>query len=107
MTCKGDCSEKSTTFDATDTGDIKIRFAEPNKKMIVQGIFELKNFVMFSKCTTLCSSIQIYMKNNYPIFIRYTVAKLGHILLGLIPITDANINNNFSDDEDEDGDGDD
>jgi hypothetical protein len=42
------------------------------------------------------------MKNNYPIFTRYTVAKLGHVLLGLIPITDPGINNNnFSDDEED------
>jgi proliferating cell nuclear antigen len=100
FSCKGDCSEKSTTLEATDTNDIKIKFLNPNNKTIIQGIFELKHFVMFSKCSSLCSNIQIYMKNNYPIFIKYTVAKLGHILLGLIPITDANINNNFSDDED-------
>ena len=100
FSCKGDCSEKSTTLEATDTNDIKIKFLNPNNKTIIQGIFELKHFVMFSKCSSLCSNIQIYMKNNYPIFIKYTVAKLGHILLGLIPITDANINNNFSDEED-------
>ena len=101
FTCKGDCSEKSTTLDATESNGIKIKFANPKKKMIVQGIFELKHFVMFSKCATLCPNIQIYMKNNYPIFTRYTVAKLGHVLLGLIPITDTNINNNFSDDEED------
>ncbi|AYV81752.1 MAG: proliferating cell nuclear antigen [Harvfovirus sp.] len=101
FTCKGDCSEKSTTLDATESNGIKIKFANPKKKVIVQGIFELKHFVMFTKCASLCPNIQVYMKNNYPIFIKYTVAKLGHVLLGLIPITDANINSNFSDDDED------
>lgn len=101
FTCKGDCSEKSTTLDATESNGIKIKFANPKKKMIVQGIYELKHFVMFSKFAALCPNIQIYMKNNYPIFTKYTVAKLGHVLLGLIPITDTNINNNFSDEDDD------
>ena len=102
FTCKGDCSEKSTTLETTDTNGIKIKFANPKKKTIIQGIFELKHFVMFTKCSSLCPNIQIYMKNNYPIFTRYTVAKLGHVLLGLIPITDPGINNNnFSDDEED------
>ena len=104
FTCKGDCSQKSTTLGATDSNGIKIKFVNPKKKTIVQGIFELNNFVLFSKCSSLCPNIQIYMKNNYPIFIKYTVAKMGHVLLGLIPITDANanINNNFDDEDDED-----
>lgn len=106
FTSKGDCSEKSTTLDATDDNGIKITFSNPKKKTIVQGIFELKHFVMFSKCGSLCPNIQIYMKNNYPIFTKYTVAKLGHVLLGLIPITDESINGNFSDDDEDYSDGD-
>lgn len=101
FTCKGDCSEKSTTIDANNTSGINIKPYDCKKKIIVQGIFELKNFVMFSKCSSICNDIKIYMKNNYPIFIRYTVFVLGQILLGLIPINDTKINNNFSDDEEE------
>lgn len=101
ITCKGDCSEKSKTIFTSDTNGIKIKPANAKKKTIVQGIFEVKHFVTFSKCSNLCNNILIYMKNDYPIFIKYTVSTLGQALLGLSPINDANLNNNFSDDDDD------
>ena len=54
--------------------------------LIVQGIYELKHLVLFGKCTSLCNDIEIYMKNDYPLVIKYTVATLGRLLLCLTPI---------------------
>ena len=31
---------------------------------IIQGIFSLKYLTLFAKCTNLCPSIQIYLKNH-------------------------------------------
>ena len=50
---------------------------------IVQGIFELKYLTMFTKCTNLCPSIELYLKNDYPLVLRYMVANLGEIRLVL------------------------
>lgn len=97
--CKGDCSERSTTYYTDDNG-VKIKFSK-NAPEIVQGIFELKNLVLFSKYSNLCSNIQIYMKNNYPLCIKYTVATLGSMLFCLTPIVDDNIMDNFSDEDDD------
>ena len=52
---------------------------------IVQGIFELKYLCMFTKCTNLCQSIEIYLKNDYPLILRYQVANLGEVRLVLAP----------------------
>lgn len=52
---------------------------------IVQGIFELKYLVMFTKCTNLCQSIEIHLKNDYPLILRYQVANLGEVRLVLAP----------------------
>ena len=102
FTSQGDCSDKSVTISASDANNnVKIQPLEKNKGLFVQGIFELKYFTMFQKCAGLCANIQIYMKNAYPIFIKYHVASLGQIFVGISPVERDLNNNNFSDDEDD------
>jgi proliferating cell nuclear antigen len=52
---------------------------------IVQGYFLLKPLALFTKCTAMSTDIMIYLKNNYPIIIEYSVAGLGEIRLALAP----------------------
>ena len=35
--------------------------------------------------TNLCSNIELYLKNDYPLIIKYSVASLGDIKLCLTP----------------------
>ena len=101
FTSTGDCSDKSITIDASEENGVNIKPLIPGKGTIVQGIFELKYFTMFQKCSSLCQNIQIYLRNNYPIFIKYFIASLGQILVGIVPVNDKNVNNNFSDEDEE------
>lgn len=55
----------------------------PNQ--IVQGIFDLKHLVQFSKCANLSSSIKLHFKNDFPLVIQCDVANLGTIKLCLAP----------------------
>ena len=57
--------------------------SSPDK--IVQGLFALKYLVLFTKCTNLCNSIEMYLKNDYPLITKYNVASLGNIKLCLAP----------------------
>jgi proliferating cell nuclear antigen len=57
----------------------------PGAQEIVQGVFSLKHLVHFTKCTNLCSTVELFLKNDYPLIIRYAVASLGEIKLGLAP----------------------
>jgi len=57
---------------------------------IIQGLFSLKNLGYFIKCTNLCNQIEIYLGNNLPLIVKYNVASLGAIKLGLAPITNLN-----------------
>ena len=47
--------------------------------------FSLKYLILFTKCTNLCQQINLYIKDDYPLIIRYLVASLGHIKLCLAP----------------------
>ena len=106
FTCKGDYAERTTEFTTDNMGEgINIHHAggvgSKDSPLIIQGIYELKNLVLFAKCASLCNDIQIYMKNNYPLVIKYTVATLGRILLCLTPINENTTNNaNYSDEDD-------
>lgn len=53
---------------------------------IIQGFYSLKNLNYFIKCTNLCNQIEIYLDNDLPLIIKYNVASLGEIKLGLSPI---------------------
>jgi len=107
--CKGDYAERETIYKnsdgESDQSSVNINHASTNPTStnapdIVQGVFELKNLVLFSKCASLCTDIEIYLKNNYPLVIKYTVATLGRILLCLTPIKPDNTKNaNYSDED--------
>ncbi len=101
FTCKGDYANRKTIIHTNDDGDsVNISFTNNSKNKIIQGIYELRNLVLFAKCSSLCNDIQIFMKNDYPIVIRYTVATLGVIILCLSPTSDDTIKSgDYSDDE--------
>ena len=82
----GDIAQQETILGETPNG-VSINRNE-NNNTIVQGKYELKHLVMFTKCTNLCPSIDIYMKNEYPLVIHYQVASLGDIYLCLTPVID-------------------
>jgi proliferating cell nuclear antigen len=80
--CVGDFVDGESVILSTNKGDIAV---ERNTNEIVQGMFELKYLVTFTKCTNLCASTQIHLKNDYPLVLRYMVANLGEVRLVLAP----------------------
>ena len=81
--CNGDFASQETVMGEVDSGLSYIK----NSKNIVQGIFDLKFLVLFTKCTNLSTSIELYLKDDYPLIIRYQVANLGEVKLCLAPIS--------------------
>ncbi len=83
FSCKGDFCSQETIIGETQEGMSFVKNQNPDQ--IIQGVFALKHLVLFGKCTNLCNSIQMYLKNDYPLIIKYTVASLGEIKLCLAP----------------------
>jgi proliferating cell nuclear antigen len=85
--CIGDFAEQETIISENNgTSNMKVHKSAGNAAEIVQGIFQLKHLVLFTKCTSLCPSIELYLKNDYPLILRYTVANLGEVKLVLAPM---------------------
>ena len=107
--CKGDFASQETQFvdtdkedDITDKKTVKIKH-ENNElctNQIIQGMYQLQTLSLFSKCASLSNNLEIYMKDNFPLIIKYMIANLGHVYLILSSVTDKN--DYSDDDEDED-----
>ena len=83
MNCKGHFASQETCIGEANSGLTFVKNQNPEE--IVQGVYALKHLVLFSKCTNLCNTIDIYLKNDYPLIIKYNVASLGDIKLCLAP----------------------
>jgi proliferating cell nuclear antigen len=57
---------------------------------IIQGEYDLKHLVLFSKCSNLSSTIKIHIKNDYPLVLQCDVASIGEIKLCLAPQGEEN-----------------
>jgi|APGre2960657404_1045060.scaffolds.fasta_scaffold05957_7 proliferating cell nuclear antigen len=55
---------------------------------IVQGVFNLKFLLLFTKATNLCNMVTIYLKNEYPLILEYSVGSLGSLRFILTNIID-------------------
>jgi proliferating cell nuclear antigen len=49
----------------------------------IYGRYSLKYLNLFSKANVLCSTVDIYLKSDYPLILSYTVASLGKIMFCL------------------------
>ena len=93
FSCKGDfCSQETVISDANGGASSGGGAASVvggggggSNAEIVQGVFSIKHLVLFTKCTNLCSTLELYLKNDYPLIIRYDVSSLGSIRLALAP----------------------
>jgi len=55
------------------------------KNQNVSETFDLKYLNSFTKSTNLCSTVEIFLKSNYPLVIEYNVANLGKLQFCLAP----------------------
>jgi len=60
--------------------------AQKDPSTIVQGVYELKNLLSFSKCNKLCNTVDIYLRNDFPLVLVISVATLGKMYVFLTPI---------------------
>ena len=83
LNCAGDFASQETILLETHDGLNYSKNVNSNEP--IQGIFSLKYLCLFTKCTNLCNLLHMYIKNDYPLVIKYDIANLGHIKLCLSP----------------------
>lgn len=83
LSCEGDFASQETILKTSDEGLQYITSVSDDN--LVQGEFSLKYLSLFTKCTNMCNLLKLYIKNDYPLIIQYSVASLGYIKLCLAP----------------------
>lgn len=84
LSCEGDfCCQETIISDSYQ----QVEVDENENPEIFQGVFNMKYLVMFTKCTNLSNTVELYLKNDYPLIIQYIVGSLGVVKLCLSPKT--------------------
>lgn len=89
--CQGDSTSFVRKFKNSSSLKITSLKNNGNGPNIFQAIFNLKYLVVFGKCTNLCPEMHLFFRNDYPMFMHYTVGKLGKLLVGLTPLDEKRI----------------
>lgn len=84
FSCKGQFASRTTVM-----GDSSNEFSiqKDAKDDIISGQFSLPHLVLFTKCTNLSNNLELFMKNDWFLMIKYVIANLGEIKLCLMPCT--------------------
>jgi proliferating cell nuclear antigen len=90
LSCQGEfcCQETVLGTEKSQNINMKKNGNENNKDDVIQGVFSLKYLSIFTKCTNLCTTVEIYLKNSYPIILQYSIASMGTVRLCLAPKSD-------------------
>ena len=80
LSCSGDYASQETVIGETSHGLV---FSKRDGE--VSGDFSLKYINLFTKSTNLSNTVEIYMKENYPLMLSYACANLGTITFALAP----------------------
>ena len=73
--CKGDFATESTIYGKSKDG-VNV---SKKKDEIIHGIYDIKNLLLFTKCTNLCDNIEIHFEKDFPLTIIYRVGDLGSL----------------------------
>jgi proliferating cell nuclear antigen len=83
FSCKGDFVKQETVLGTDKNNNLTVTKSSDDNHEIIQGIYSSKYLAMFTKCTNLYNMVEVYLKNNFPLILKYSVASLGEIKLCL------------------------
>lgn len=83
--CEGNFAS-SRIYRSEHDGYMEFKQKPNDASVVIQGEFSLKSLSHFIKCTPLCNYLEMYLGNDLPLIISYSVASLGSIRLCLAPL---------------------
>lgn len=83
FTCTGDFCTQETVLSENYVHESAGGQEDSNE--ITQGVFLLQFLVMFTRCSALSPTVDLHLKNDYPLLCVYQVANLGTLKLAAAP----------------------
>jgi len=59
---------------------------ENSSEEIIQNVFDIRYLLLFSNASNLSKTVNLYLKNNYPLVMLYKIGSLGDIKFIISPI---------------------
>lgn len=85
MTVDGSIGSQTLDIEESDDSNVVISTNDNIDGNVDIGVFSLRFLNLFCKSSTLCNTIQLYVKPEYPIILIYSVASLGTVTFCLVP----------------------
>lgn len=86
LSCEGDFASQETVIsEAEECLNLQI-----SSDACIEGRYSLKYLTLFCKASSLSNTVEIFLKKNYPIILKYCVASLGEIRFCLAPKINSN-----------------
>lgn len=54
-------------------------FTVDDNNSVIQGEFDIKYLLLFSKASNLSNTVELYLKNDYPLVMNYRIGTLGNL----------------------------
>ena len=88
----GDIANAEAKLTENENNSIIVKYNDESmSNEIIKNKFEIKNLVLLSKCCSLCNTVEIYMKKNFPMLMKFSISNLGHLHLCVSPIMEENV----------------
>lgn len=84
LSCSGDFANQSTTFSPLE-GDDNVTVTTSTESHI-RGTFSLKFLCLFGRTASLSSMVSIFIKQDHPLLLEYTIGSLGKLIFLLTPV---------------------
>lgn len=81
---RGDFAEQVTTIGQRESG-LLFNSESKTQDTIHYGTFALKYLSIFAKANVMCATVDMYLKDRFPLILAYSCASLGKLLFVLGP----------------------
>ena len=85
LACNGDFARQETVIGEADAG--MTMSAKSDK--VIESRFSLKYLSLFCKAANLSNTIELFLKESYPLILKYNVASLGELKFCVAPRVDG------------------
>lgn len=87
LSCKGDfASQETVIHDAT--GNAEGLSFKTNTDDTFKGSYMLKYLILFNKAANLSNTLELFLRKDFPLILKYNVANLGELRFCLAPKVD-------------------
>jgi proliferating cell nuclear antigen len=88
LSCSGDIARQQTVIGVGSTDDPAESPIFGRMVGKAAGKFPLKYLVLFCKSSSLCNTVELFLKESFPLIMKYNIASLGELKFVLAPVLD-------------------